>query len=78
MLSGVENPVHWLIVIVIALIVLGPKRLPEVGRSLGNGIRSFRDAMSDGGDADDEGEKKSARLSEADEPPAGPSTPTDD
>jgi sec-independent protein translocase protein TatA len=33
-------------VLVIALLVLGPKRLPEVGRSLGKGLRDFRSALS--------------------------------
>ena len=36
---------HWLVVIVIALIVFGPKRLPELGRSLGSGIRGFKDSL---------------------------------
>jgi len=35
-----------LIVLVIALIVLGPKRLPEAGRSLGRGLREFNDSIS--------------------------------
>ena len=35
-----------LIVLVIALIVLGPKKLPEVGRSLGRGIREFKDGVT--------------------------------
>ena len=35
-----------LIVLVIALIVLGPKKLPEVGRSLGRGMREFKDSVS--------------------------------
>ena len=45
------------IVLVIALIVLGPKKLPDFGRSLGNGIREFKDSIS-GADpkADDEDE----------------------
>ncbi len=34
------------IVLVIALIVLGPKKLPDFGRSLGNGIREFKDSLS--------------------------------
>jgi sec-independent protein translocase protein TatA len=37
-----------MIVMVIALIVLGPKRLPDAGRSLGSGIKSFKDAISGG------------------------------
>jgi sec-independent protein translocase protein TatA len=43
---GIENPVHILFIGVIALIVLGPKRLPELARSLGHGLREFREAMS--------------------------------
>jgi sec-independent protein translocase protein TatA len=35
-----------IIVLVVALLVLGPKRLPEVGKSLGNGIREFKDSLS--------------------------------
>lgn len=42
-----------LVVLVIALIVFGPKRLPELGKSLGRGIREFRSSIS-GHDDDDE------------------------
>ena len=44
-----------LIVLVIALVVLGPKKLPEVGRSLGKGMREFKEAIS--GENEDEREK---------------------
>ncbi len=37
-----------IIVLVIALIVLGPKKLPDFGRSLGNGLREFKDSISGG------------------------------
>jgi len=40
------GPFELIIVLVVALIVLGPKKLPEVGRSLGNGIREFKDSLS--------------------------------
>jgi len=43
--SGIGVP-ELLIVLVIALIVLGPKKLPEVGRSLGRGMREFKDSVS--------------------------------
>jgi sec-independent protein translocase protein TatA len=44
-----------LLVFVIALIVLGPKKLPEVGRSIGKGMREFKDSISgDSNDDDDE------------------------
>jgi sec-independent protein translocase protein TatA len=41
------SPVQILIVLVIALIVFGPKRLPEMGKSIGRGIREFKGAMLD-------------------------------
>jgi sec-independent protein translocase protein TatA len=41
---------HWLVVAVIALIVLGPKRLPEAGRALGQGLREFRRTISESTD----------------------------
>jgi sec-independent protein translocase protein TatA len=46
MLAGLESPMHLLVILVIALIVLGPKRLPEVGRGLGTAMRDFRQAVS--------------------------------
>jgi sec-independent protein translocase protein TatA len=45
---GIENPLHLLFIAAVALLVLGPRRLPELARSLGRGIREFREAMSDG------------------------------
>jgi sec-independent protein translocase protein TatA len=57
---GIENPVHLLFIAVIALIVLGPRRLPELTRAVGKGIREFREAIEqrenhDGGTAASEG-----------------------
>ena len=49
------GPMELIVVLAIALIVLGPKRLPEVGRSLGRGMREFKDSISgDRRDEDDE------------------------
>jgi sec-independent protein translocase protein TatA len=47
------GPMELVIVLVVALIVLGPKRLPEVGRSLGNGLREFKDSLSNPDHTDD-------------------------
>jgi sec-independent protein translocase protein TatA len=44
--GDILQPTHLLFVLVIALLVLGPKRLPEVGRSLGKGLRDFKSALS--------------------------------
>lgn len=46
MIGDILQPTHLLFVLVVALLVLGPKRLPEVGRSLGRGLRDFRQALS--------------------------------
>ena len=48
------GPMELVVVLVIALIVLGPKRLPEVGRSLGKGIREFKDSLNHIGEDDDD------------------------
>jgi sec-independent protein translocase protein TatA len=40
------GPMELVIVLVIALIVLGPKRLPEVGRSVGRGMREFKESLT--------------------------------
>ena len=45
------GPLELVVVLVIALIVLGPKKLPEVGRSVGRGMREFKDSLS--GDSDE-------------------------
>jgi sec-independent protein translocase protein TatA len=43
---GLENPLHIAFILIIALLVFGAKRLPEMGRSLGSGMRGFRDALT--------------------------------
>jgi len=65
--SGIGFP-ELLIVLVIALIVLGPKKLPEVGRSLGRGMREFKDSIS-GMSVDDDDDDSTRTLN-------GSSTPT--
>jgi sec-independent protein translocase protein TatA len=49
------GPLELAIVLVIALVIFGPKRLPELGKSLGRGMREFKDSISgDGRDDDDD------------------------
>jgi sec-independent protein translocase protein TatA len=61
---GNVGPLEILVVLIIALVVFGPKRLPELGNSLGKGIREFRDTVTgekpDGDDEDDDAKALSA------------------
>jgi sec-independent protein translocase protein TatA len=43
---GIENPVHLIFLAAVALIVLGPKRLPELARAAGKGMREFRESLN--------------------------------
>jgi sec-independent protein translocase protein TatA len=45
MLEGLFQPMHLLIIVGIALLVLGPKKLPELGKGIGEGVRGFKAAM---------------------------------
>lgn len=51
------GPLELAIVLIIALVIFGPKRLPELGKSLGRGIREFRSSVSSAGGDDDEDEE---------------------
>jgi sec-independent protein translocase protein TatA len=46
MFTGIMQPTHLIILLAVALIFLGPKRLPDAGRALGQGLREFKDSMS--------------------------------
>ena len=62
------GPMELIIVLVIALIVIGPKRLPEVGKSLGRGMREFKDSLSGislDDDDDDEDDKPTITAKES-------------
>jgi sec-independent protein translocase protein TatA len=45
MIEGLFQPMHLLIIAGIALLILGPKKLPELGKGMGEGIRGFKAAM---------------------------------
>jgi sec-independent protein translocase protein TatA len=62
MLEGLFQPLHLLIIAGIALLVFGPKKLPELGKGLGDGIRGFKTAMS--GIGDDEKSKENNKPEE--------------
>jgi TatA/E family protein of Tat protein translocase len=65
-IGDIFQPTHLLFLLVIVLLVLGPKRLPEMARSLGRGFRDFRDAIS--------GEDRSA-MNELQQQPIPPTAP---
>jgi sec-independent protein translocase protein TatA len=52
------GPMELILVLAIALIVLGPKRLPEAGKALGKGLREFKDSVSGIGDDHDDDEER--------------------
>jgi sec-independent protein translocase protein TatA len=54
---GLDNPLHIAFLVVILLLVFGAKRLPEIGRSLGGGMREFKDSIT--------GEAKQPTLTQA-------------
>jgi sec-independent protein translocase protein TatA len=54
-----------LVVLIIALIVFGPKRLPELGRSLGRGIREFKGSLSGENEDDEDREMRELQQSKA-------------
>jgi sec-independent protein translocase protein TatA len=69
------GPLELVVVLIIALVIFGPKRLPELGRSMGKGIREFRGSISGKNDDDeDEQPSKPAEIEgtqDADEPVEG-------
>ena len=62
---GSMSPIHWLIVLLVVLLVFGPKRLASLGKGMGEGIRSFREGIS--GDADQKAQDEKAAI-EKDKP----------
>jgi sec-independent protein translocase protein TatA len=72
---GNIGPLEIAIVLVIVLIIFGPKRLPELGRSMGRGIREFRGTLS--GDNDKDDDEKQLEASQATPPSSSPSSSTE-
>ena len=57
MFEGLFQPMHLLIILGIALLVFGPKKLPELGKGIGEGIRGFKSALK----SDEEGPRPNAK-----------------
>ena len=56
---GLDNPLHIAILLLVVLLLFGAKRLPEMGRSLGTGLRNFKESVT--------GEQAPAQLDASDE-----------
>jgi sec-independent protein translocase protein TatA len=62
-LTNILQPTHLLVVLVIALVILGPRRLPEAGRALGQGLKEFKSSISPSHDEDPQDELSAAPRS---------------
>jgi sec-independent protein translocase protein TatA len=65
-MMGLDNPIHLIFLLVLLLLVFGAKRLPEMGRSLGSGMRGFKESLS--------GESSQPTLAQAQPAAAKPPT----
>jgi sec-independent protein translocase protein TatA len=67
--TGGIGPLELIIVLVIVLLIFGPKRLPGLGRSLGSGMREFKDSITGGrgGEDEDEDDEQAPALTGGDE-----------
>jgi sec-independent protein translocase protein TatA len=71
------GPLEIVVILVVALLVLGPQRLPEVARSVGKGMREFKDSLQGIGDYDDDrdaADELEDELEEDERPTARPVT----
>ncbi len=71
--EGLFQPMHLLVIFAIALLVFGPKKLPELGKGLGEAIRGFRDAFKAGEATPPAKPPETKTLQDA----TGPKKPTD-
>ena len=67
--TGLLQPTHLILILIIALVFLGPKRIPEAGRALGQGLKEFKSSIGGG---DEEHRQLSAQAATVDDetPPA--------
>jgi sec-independent protein translocase protein TatA len=64
-MMGLDNPIHLVFILVLLLLVFGAKRLPEMGHSLGAGLRGFKDSISGDDHASPIAEPVAQRIEEA-------------
>ena len=70
------GPLEIIIVLVIVLLIFGPKRLPDLGRSLGHGMREFKDSVT--GKSKDNDEERTIEQPRAEAAPTVSQTPADE
>ena len=58
MFEGIFQPMHLLVIIGLALLMFGPKKLPELGKGIGESIRGFKSAINDRADASQPADKE--------------------
>jgi len=77
MFEGLLQPMHLILILAIVMIFFGPKKLPELGRGLGESIKGFKDAMSNLHEdpKKDQPAEPKAQLASAPESQTNPSTP---
>ncbi len=56
------GPLELIVILAIALIVLGPKKLPEVGRSIGKGMREFKESLNGESERDEDDERPAIKT----------------
>ncbi len=71
MFEGLLQPTHLIVILAIALLVFGPKKLPELGKGLGESIRGFKDALNGATEA----ARESAKSAAAPEKPGSTGAP---
>ena len=73
---GLDNPLHIAFIVVILLLLFGAKRLPEIGRSLGSGMREFKQAVTGDGGASQSVAQPAITQAAQQPPPAPVAQPT--
>jgi sec-independent protein translocase protein TatA len=56
-LSGLDNPIHLLVIALVVLILFGPSRFPQIGRAVGSGIRELKGSLTGDDEAADKSDK---------------------
>jgi sec-independent protein translocase protein TatA len=67
MFEGLFQPMHLLVIFAIALLVFGPKKLPELGKGLGEGIRALKEGMKDNPSTQAQASTEQSKSSESKE-----------